>query len=102
MYAVIRAGAHQYKVSPGDTLCIDFHAGNSGDSLTFDEVLMVQDSATVVGAPLVKGAKVEAVIKRQRREDKIIVFKFKRRKNYKKKQGHRQQTTEIEIKKIHA
>tara|TARA_B100001094_G_C18000441_1_gene704889 strand:- start:522 stop:830 length:309 start_codon:yes stop_codon:yes gene_type:complete len=100
VYAVIKAGGHQYRVAPGDELTVDFHQGKEGDKLTFDNVLMIGGDKTVVGSPLVKGAKVEAVIKQQTRDPKILVFKYKRRKNYKRTKGHKQPVTVVEVKGI--
>lgn len=100
MYAVIKAGGHQYKVQEGDVLTIDKVEGNTGDGVKFDKVCMVGGDKTEVGAPYVASASVEAVIKEQTRNPKIIVFKFKRRKNYKRKRGHKQPVTVVEIKKI--
>ena len=102
MYAVIKAGSRQFKVSEGETLTIDRVQGNEGDKFTFDNVLMVGGSKVVLGAPLISGAKVEATIKSQTKDDKIIVFKYKRRKKYKKTYGHRQPITVLEINKINA
>lgn len=102
MYAVIKAGAHQYRVTEGETLRIDRIAGVSGDKVTFDQVLMVGGSSPSVGAPYIEGARVEAEIEDQVRDPKIVVFKFKRRKNYKKKRGHKQPATLVTIRKIHA
>ena len=100
MYAVIKAGGHQYKVSQGDQVKIDLVDGKAGDKITFDQVLMVGGDKPVVGAPLVSGASVEAVIKEQTRDPKVIVFKYKRRKNYKRTKGHKQPVTVVEISKI--
>lgn len=98
MYAVIKAGGHQYRVSQGDTLTVDYQPGKKeGEKLTFDHVLMIGGEKMVVGDPLVKGATVEAVVKKQARAPKILVFKFKRRKQYKRTRGHKQPITEIEI-----
>lgn len=97
MYAVIKAGGHQYKVSQGDNVTVDYHDGNEGDKIVFDQVCLVGGKELVVGDPLVKGATVEAVIKRQTRAAKVLVFKFKRRKNYKRTRGHRQPVTVVEI-----
>ncbi len=97
MYAVIKAGAHQYKVSKGDLIDIDKLEGAEGDKVTFDRVMMIGGSKTVVGDPLVKGASVQATIKKQFRDKKILVFKYRRRKNYKKMTGHRQPLTTVEI-----
>ena len=102
MYAVIRAGSRQFKVAEGDTLQIDHIAGKEGDKVNFDQVLMVGGSKTVVGAPLVSGASVEATIEKQGKGDKIRIFKYKRRKNYKVTQGHRQPITTLKIGKIKA
>jgi large subunit ribosomal protein L21 len=102
MYAVIRAGSRQFKVAEGDTLQIDRIAGNEGDKVNFDQILMVGGSNTVIGAPLVSGASVEATIESQGKGEKIRVFKYKRRKNYKVTQGHRQPITTLKIGKIKA
>jgi len=100
MYAVIKTGAHQYKVSQGDLIEIDKLDGAEGDSVTFDKVMLLGGGKTVIGDPLVEGASVKAVIKRQFRDKKILVFKYKRRKNYKKTAGHRQPLTTVEIGEI--
>ena len=102
MYAVIKAGAHQYKVQEGETLRIDKIEGSAGDKVTFDRVLMIGGEKNGIGAPYLANANVEAEIKGQVRDPKIVVFKFKRRKNYKRKRGHKQQATVVEIKKINA
>lgn len=101
MYAVIKAGGHQYKVSQGDELTVDFIEGKKeGDTVTFDNVLMLGGENTVVGTPLVSGATVEATVKKQGHNPKILVFKFKRRKDYKRTKGHKQPVTILEINKI--
>ena len=103
MYAVIKTGGHQYRVQEGETLTIEKLEGNPGDTLSFSDVLMLQTGdSCVVGKPLVEGASVEAKICDQNRADKVIVFKYKRRKNYKKKRGHKQHHTVVEISKINA
>lgn len=102
MYAVIKAGGHQYQVSQGETLTVDRIEGNVGDEVKFDKVLMIGGAAPKFGTPLVAGAGVKAVIKEQTRAPKIIVFKYKRRKNYKKQYGHKQPQTVIEIASIDA
>ncbi|MCX6105727.1 MAG: 50S ribosomal protein L21 [Proteobacteria bacterium] len=102
MYAVIVAGCRQFKVEQGQTLTIDRVPGNPGDNYKFDQVLMVGGETVKVGAPTVAGASVEATIKSQGKGEKIIVFKYKRRKNYKRTRGHRQPITVLEIKAIHA
>lgn len=101
MYAVVKAGGHQYRVSQGDQVTVDFLEGKKeGDKVTLDEVLLVGGDKTVVGAPLVKGAKVEATVKAQTHNPKILVFKFKRRKDYKRTKGHKQPVTVLEINSI--
>ena len=102
MYAVIKTGGKQYKVAQGDKLRIEKLPANVGDTVTFDEVLLVGGDALKIGAPLVAGAKVEAKVIAQDRAKKIIVFKFRRRKNYRRKNGHRQPFTALEITGIKA
>jgi large subunit ribosomal protein L21 len=104
MYAVIKTGGKQYKVAQGDKLKVEKLPGNVGDVVTFDEVLLVSggSDALKVGTPTVKGAKVEAKVIAQDRAKKIIVFKFRRRKNYRRKNGHRQPYTALEITGISA
>jgi large subunit ribosomal protein L21 len=98
MYAVIKTGGKQYRVAAGDKLRVEKLPGNVGDTVTFGEVLLVGAGDGIkVGAPLVSGAKVEAKITAQDRAKKIIIFKFRRRKNYHRKQGHRQPFTAVEI-----
>ena len=97
MYAVIKTGGKQYRVAEGDKLRIEKLPGDVGASLTFGEVLMVGGEKVVVGKPLVAGAKVTATIVAQDRAKKVIIFKFRRRKNYRRKRGHRQPFTEIKI-----
>ncbi|HWG52077.1 MAG TPA: 50S ribosomal protein L21 [Gemmatimonadaceae bacterium] len=98
MYAVIRTGGRQFRVEPGKTLRVPTLAGDVGARITFSEVLLGSDGTTVhTGAPLVSGASVTADIVRHGKGEKIIVFKMKRRKNYARKQGHRQPFTEVRI-----
>lgn len=98
MYAVIKTGGKQYRVAQGDRLRVEKLPGNVGDNVTLGEVLLVGSGEGVkVGAPLVSGAKVEAKIVAQDRSPKIIIFKFRRRKNYRRKTGHRQPFTALEI-----
>lgn len=99
MYAVIKAGAHQYRVTEGETLLIDQLVGQPGDRVSFDVLMLGGDQAISLGQDL-KNAKVEAVIKKQTRAPKVLVFKYKRRKNHKKTQGHRQNHTLVSIDKI--
>ena len=97
MYAVIKTGGKQYRVSEGDRLRVEKLLGDVGSSLTFDEVLMIGGEKVAIGKPLVAGAKVTAKIVTQDRAKKVIIFKFRRRKNYRRKRGHRQPFTEIQI-----
>ena len=97
MYAIIRTGGKQYKVSTGDVLKIEKIAGDEGSSVVFSEVLAKDD---VVGTPLVSGASVKATIVKQAKADKVIVFKKKRRQNYRRKNGHRQNITIVKIAEI--
>lgn len=97
MYAVIKTGGKQYRVSQGDKLRVEKLPGNVGDAVTFDQVLLVGGDALKLGKPLVGGAKVEAKITAQGLGKKLVVFKFRRRKNYRRKNGHRQPYTALEI-----
>jgi len=98
MYAVIKTGGKQYKVTAGDKLKIEKLAGDVGSDVTFDQVLMLANGDDVtIGAPLVSGATVPAKIISHGRGDKVMIFKMRRRKHYRKTQGHRQSYTEIEI-----
>jgi large subunit ribosomal protein L21 len=97
MYAVIRTGGKQYRVSEGDRLRVERLTGDVGSKIELSEVLMIGGEKVAVGKPLVAGAKVTAEITAQDRGKKIIVFKFRRRKNYRKKRGHRQYFTELKI-----
>lgn len=97
MYAVIRTGGKQYRVAEGQTLRVEKLPGSEGEGVSFEEVLMLGGDAPRVGQPVVSGAKVEATIKSHYRGPKIIVFKFRRRKNYRRKNGHRQPYTDVVI-----
>lgn len=97
MYAVFKTGGKQYRVEKGDRLRVEKLAGNVGDTITFSDVLLVNGGDLKVGTPILKGAKVEAKITAQDRAGKIIIFKFRRRKNYHRKNGHRQPFTALEI-----
>ena len=97
MYAVIKTGGKQNRVTEGDRHRIEKLPGDVGATLSFDEVLMVGGDKVAIGTPVVKGAKVTAQIVAQDRAKKVIVFKFRRRKNYRRKRGHRQPFTEIKI-----
>jgi large subunit ribosomal protein L21 len=102
-YAVIKTGGKQYRVALGDKLRVEKLPGNVGDAITLAEVLLVTGAAGAapqVGRPLVSGAAVEAKITAQDRGKKVIIFKFRRRKNYRRKTGHRQSFTGLEITQI--
>ena len=97
MYAIIRTGGKQYKVSEGDFLKVEKLTGNVGDTIELDEVLMVGDAETKIGSPLIAGAKVKAQIVEQKKDRKVLVFHAKRRKGYRKTYGHRQPLTRLKI-----
>jgi len=98
VYAVIKTGGKQYKVREGDTLKIEKMAANAGESVEFNEVLLlVQGESIHVGKPRIEGSKVVATIQSQGRGDKVKVIKFRRRKHYRKQMGHRQYYTEVKI-----
>ena len=99
MFAVIRTGGKQYKVSSGDIIAVEKLEGNAGDKIEIGEVLMTDSK---IGAPLLSGAKVLAEIVEQFRDDKVIIFKKRRRHNYRRKKGHRQYLTSIKITDIKA
>ncbi len=102
-FAVIKTGGKQYKVAEGQKLKVEKLNAAEGSEVVFDNVLMVADDADLkVGAPKVEGAKVSAKVAKQARARKIIVFKYRAKKRYKKKAGHRQRFTELEITKISA
>ncbi len=101
MYAIVQTGGKQYRAEAGKTLAIERLTGEKGDRVELDQVLLVADGATVrVGNPTVAGAKVVGEIVRQGRGPKLIVFKFKRRKKYRRKQGHRQAVTTLRVQEI--
>ncbi len=101
MYAIIETGGKQYKVSEGDTVFVEKLDVEAGSTVTIDKVLVVADGADVkVGAPYVEGATVAATAVKNGKEKKIIVYKYKAKKGYHKKQGHRQPYTKLEITKI--
>jgi large subunit ribosomal protein L21 len=103
MYAVVAAGGKQYKVREGDTLRVEKIPGDVGSAVAFDKVLMYSDGETVsVGQPVLENVAVTGHIIEQGKAKKIIVFKYKRRKRYRRKQGHRQQFTAVKIESIKA
>lgn len=103
MYAVIKSGGKQYRVTEGDTLKIETLSAEAGSDITLDEVLMVGDGGTVtVGSPLVSNASVSARVVEHGRAKKVRIVKFKRRKHYRRQIGHRQNYTEVQITGISA
>lgn len=103
MYAIIETGGKQYKVQEGDVVFVEKLAAENGSAFTFDKVLAVADGENVnFGAPIVAGASVSAKVLGQGKESKVIVFKFKAKKGFRKKQGHRQPYTKVQIEKINA
>jgi len=100
-YAIIRTGGKQFRAEPGKSLRIPSILGEAGTAVEFNDVLLGSDGTTLrTGVPTLAGAKVTGEIVKHGLDDKIIVFKFKRRKNYARKQGHRQKFTEVRIKAI--
>lgn len=98
MYAIIKTGGKQYRVSEGQTLRVEKLEGETGSSLTIDQVLLIGGAGeTKIGTPLVEGAAVQVDITRQAKAKKVIIFKKNRRKGYHKKQGHRQRYTELRV-----
>ncbi|WP_102345416.1 50S ribosomal protein L21 [Bacillus sp. Marseille-P3661] len=102
MYAIIETGGKQIKVEEGQAIYIEKIDAEAGETVTFDQVLMVGGDNVKVGSPIVEGATVTAKVEKQGRAKKIIVFKYKSKKNYKRKQGHRQPYTKVVIEKINA
>jgi len=97
-YAVIRTGGKQYRVAPGDVVRVERVEGDIGATVSFDQVLLAAtDNGVLVGRPLVDGARVLAQILEQGRARKILVFKKKRRKNYRRRRGHRQSITTVRV-----
>ena len=99
MYAIFITGGKQYRAAEGETIFVEKLEGEAGQEVVFDQVLLVGDK---VGTPLVEGAKVTGTIEKQGKGKKIIVFKMKAKKNYRKKQGHRQSYTKVVINTIEA
>ncbi len=97
MYAIIQTGGKQYKVSENDVVKVEKLNAQVGDKVTLDVVMLVNDNEVVCGNPLVQGKTVEAEVVEQGKEDKIVVFKYKAKKNYRRKQGHRQPYTALKI-----
>ena len=101
MYAIIATGGKQYKVSEGDVIKVEKIAGEAGDSVTFDEVVAISGDSLLVGADVAKSS-VSATVMEQGRGKKVIVYKYKRKTGYLKKNGHRQAYTQVKIDKINA
>ena len=98
MYAVIKTGGKQYRVQQGDVIFVEKIDAQADEAVTFEEVLLVNDGeATKIGTPVVEGAKVEGKVLSQVKAAKIVVYKYKAKKNERKKQGHRQPYTKVEI-----
>jgi len=103
MYAIIKTGGKQYMVNEGDVLTVEKLDVESGAKVVFEEVLAVGNNGELqVGSPVVSGAKVEATVVENGKSKKVIVFKYKPKKDYRKKQGHRQPFTKVKIEKINA
>lgn len=103
MYAIIQTGGKQYRVSEGDVVSIEKLTAAEGEEVVFDEVLtVVADGDVKIGKPVVEGAKVTAKVVEHGKGKKILVFKYKAKSNYRKRQGHRQPYTKVEIAKIEA
>ena len=101
MYAVIKTGGKQYRVAAGEKIKVEQIPAVVGTQITLDQVLMVgEGDAVKIGAPLVAGASVSATVLSQGRHDKVRIFKMRRRKHYQKRQGHRQNYTELQINTI--
>ena len=100
MYAIIATGGKQYRVSEGDVLYIEKIDAEVDSTVSFDVLLVENNGDVKVGTPVVEGVKVEGKVEAQTRGEKIIVFKYKSKKNYRRKQGHRQPYTKVEITKI--
>ena len=100
MYAIIATGGKQYKVSEGDIITIEKLGVEAGEKVTFDQVLVVGGDDLKVGNPKVAGATVEASVVKEGRAKKVIVYKYKRKTGYHKKNGHRQAFTQVKIEKI--
>lgn len=101
MYAVIADRGKQYLVSQGDRVRVDLRSEPAGETVTFDQVLLVsRDDGVQAGAPLVDGATVQATVLGEVKDKKVVVFKKKRRKGYRRKQGHRQRYTDLRVDRI--
>lgn len=103
MYAIIKTGGKQFRVSEGDIINVERLSSGEGEKVTFDEVLMIGGNGEIkTGSPNIEGVTVEGTVVKHGKAKKIIVFKYKAKKNYRKKQGHRQPFTKVKIEKINA
>jgi len=102
MYAIIATGGKQYKVAEGDVVKVEKLGLAAGETVNFDQVLAIGGDSMVIGNPTVKGATVKATVVEEGRSKKIIVYKYKRKSGYHKKNGHRQSYTKVKIEKINA
>ncbi|MFA6850336.1 MAG: 50S ribosomal protein L21 [Selenomonadaceae bacterium] len=103
MYAIIKTGGKQYRVAEGDVITIEKLAVDEGEAVVFDEVLtIVNDDEVKIGKPFVEGAKVTAKVEAQGKGKKILIFRYKAKSNYRRRQGHRQPFTKVVIEKIEA
>ena len=102
MYAIIATGGKQYKVAEGDVIRVEKLGVEAGQTYNFDQVLVVNNGEMIIGTPTVAGATVSATVMGEGRAKKVIVYKYKRKTGYHKKNGHRQSYTKVEIKKINA
>jgi len=97
MYAIIQTGGKQYKVAAGDEILVEKLSAEPGEQVEFDVLLVVDEAATLVGKPVLKGMSAKAKVIEHGKGDKVIVFKYKPKKDYRKKQGHRQPYTKVQI-----
>ncbi|MCC8059349.1 MAG: 50S ribosomal protein L21 [Clostridiales bacterium] len=102
MYAIIATGGKQYKVAEGDIIRVEKLGVDAGETVTFDQVLAVNDGELCIGCPTVEGATVSATVVKEAKAKKVIVYKYKRKTGYHKKNGHRQLYTQVKIDKINA
>ncbi|MDW2799495.1 50S ribosomal protein L21 [Clostridium boliviensis] len=102
MYAIIATGGKQYKVAEGDIIKVEKLGVDAGEAVTFDQVLVVNNGELAVGSPTVAGATVTGTVVKEGKAKKVIVYKYKRKSGYHKKNGHRQSYTQVKIEKINA
>ena len=102
MYAIIATGGKQYKVAEGDVIKVERLGAGAGETVTFDQVLAVNNGELQIGCPTVAGSTITATVKKEGKAKKVIVYKYKRKTGYHKKNGHRQLYTQVKIEKINA